>query len=133
MRQFPVITQPSQPYIPPFPPFFPGQGQGQGGYTPPPPPGGGGGQQGAPQTPPPSFTPPRPPSQASLYAVDPGAIRRCLYRYTYVWLRNGRGFWFYPIYVGRNSVAGYRWRPNQYRWSYVGLDLNSIEYFECSF
>lgn len=103
-----------------FPPF----GGGQQGF----PPFGGGQQQGgAPSTPPPSYTPQE---SASLFAVDPGAIRGCLYRFTYVWLNNGSSFWFYPTFVGRDSVAGYRWRG--FRWVYYGTDLRRIRSFRCS-
>jgi hypothetical protein len=110
-----------QPGFPP-PPF----GGGQQGF--PPFGGGGGGQQGgAPSSPPPSYTPQESPS---LYAVDPGAIRGCLYRYTYIWLNNGSSFWFYPTYVGRDSIAGYRWRG--FRWVYYGTDLRRIRSFRCS-
>lgn len=102
------------------PPF----GGGQQGF----PPFGGGQQQGgAPSTPPPSYTPQESPS---LYAVDPGAIRGCLYRFTYIWLNNGSSFWFYPTYVGRDSIAGYRWRG--FRWVYYGTDLRRIRSFRCS-
>lgn len=88
----------------------------------------GGGQQigGAPTSPPPSFIPQQ---SVSLQAVDPGAIRRCLYRFTFIWLNNGRSFWFYPTFVGRNSVAGFRWRGNQ--WVYYGTDLQRIRSFQC--
>lgn len=64
-----------------------------------------------------------------LRAVDPMAIRGCLYKYTYIWLANRQQFWFYPTYVGRDSVAGYRW--NGYKWTYSGLDLKLIESFAC--
>ncbi|HYK72609.1 MAG TPA: hypothetical protein VEV44_05690 [Pseudoneobacillus sp.] len=120
---------PSQPGFP-FPGGFPG---GQPGF----PPGGGtgfpggqpgGGQQGAPTSPPPAFTPQQ--SQATLFAVDPGGIRRCLYRNTYVWLNNGRRFWYYPTFVGRTSVAGWRW-SRRFGWSYFGIDLNQIQSFQC--
>lgn len=121
----PIQPQPQlriTPFNPPgsYPPFFPGMyppGQGQGA------------QLGSPQSPPPSYIPQKP--QYMAYAVDPGGIRGCLYRYTYIWLQNGRGFWFYPVFVGRTSVAGYRWRRNQYRWVYTGIDLNNIDYYEC--
>ncbi|WP_207670916.1 hypothetical protein [Caloramator sp. E03] len=63
-------------------------------------------------------------------AVDTGAIRRCLYRFVYIWLRNGRAFWMYLTFVGRNSIAGWRW--NGRRWVYFGLDTDRIEYFICS-
>ncbi len=88
--------------------------------------------QGAPSGPPPSYIPQlqtRARGGAELYAVDPGAIRGCLYRFTYVWLRNGRSFWFFPTYVGRESIAGYRW--NGYRWNYYGTDLRRITSFQC--
>ncbi|MBO9128327.1 transporter [Bacillus sp. 165] len=119
-----------------FPPgqggFPPGQGgfpPGQGGF----PPGQGGGPpgvQGPPQGPPPSYIPQQ--QQASLFAIDSGGIRRCLYRYTYIWLVNGRSFWFYPVFVGRTSIAGYRWRRKQFRWVYTGFDLSNISSFQCS-
>ncbi|GGA77733.1 hypothetical protein [Ornithinibacillus halotolerans] len=105
---------------------FPGGGPGfPGGGFPGQP--GGGGQQGAPTSPPPSFTPQQP--QFQLFAVDPGAIRGCLFRFTYIWLENGNSFWFYPTFVGRNSVAGFRWRG--FRWVYFGIDLNRVRSFQC--
>src|SRR5699024_10198325 len=66
---------------------------------------------GPPTTPPPNFTPTQP--NFRTFAIDPGAIRGCLFRYTYVWL-NRESFWFYHVFIGRQSVAGYRWRRN--RW-----------------
>ncbi|MGY0693463.1 hypothetical protein ACW2QC_11805 [Virgibacillus sp. FSP13] len=113
-------------------PGFPGGGQsGAPGWGQPSFPGGqgfpGGGQSAsAPTTPPPSFTPEKP--QFQTFAVDPGAIRGCLYRFTYIWL-NRSSFWFFPIYVGRNSVAGFRWYGN--RWSYFGVDLDRVQSFQC--
>jgi hypothetical protein len=107
---------------------FPGGPGGPGGGFP----GGGpgGGQQGggAPTAPPPQFTPQE--TQASAFAVDPGGIRRCLYRYTYVWLNNGNSFWYFPTFVGRNSVAGWRWR-RRWGWVYFGIDLRQIRSFQC--
>jgi hypothetical protein len=107
---------------------FPGQG-GQGGF-----PGQGGGRSStsAPTGPPPSFVPQQPAGArggAQIYAVDPGAIRGCLFRFTYVWLRNGRSFWLFPTFVGRESVAGFRW--NGRRWNYYGTDLDRITSFQC--
>ncbi|WP_153801974.1 transporter [Filobacillus milosensis] len=108
---------PGQPGFPPGQggPGFPGQGPGGG----------------PPQSPPPSFTPQQggQGGQPSLQAVDPGAIRRCLYRYTYIWLDNRQRFWFYPTYVGRRSVSGYRWTG--FFWVYYGVDLNRIDSFQC--
>lgn len=64
-------------------------------------------------------------------AVDPGAIRRCLNQVTHVRLENGQRFWFFPTFVGRRSVAGYRWRSRQHRWEYFGIDLEEIQSFSC--
>lgn len=81
---------------------------------------------GPPTAPPPSFVPTQ---QVSAFAVDPGGIRRCLFRYTYVWLNNGQQFWFYPVFVGRTSVSGYRW--NGFRWLFFGVSLRQIQSFTC--
>ena len=117
------------PGMPGFGPPGRPPGQGQPGFGPPGrPPGQGPGQQ-APSSPPPNTIPAYPSNQ--LFAVDPGAIRGCLYRHTYVWLSRRQGFWFYPVFVGRTSVAGYRWRNRQRRWEYMGIDLNRIERFSC--
>ncbi|UCZ55305.1 hypothetical protein LGQ02_10435 [Bacillus shivajii] len=83
---------------------------------------------GPPTTPPPAFTP-APTADVGLFAVDPGAIRRCMFRYTYVWLTNRQQFWFYPVFVGRRSVAGYRWTG--FSWVYFGIDLRQISSFTC--
>ncbi|MFD1017710.1 hypothetical protein [Thalassobacillus hwangdonensis] len=116
---------------------FPGQGpggfpgQGPGGF---PGQGPGGGQQTAQFPPPPSNYPQFGPQSAggpAVYAVDPGALYGCLYRLTRVRLENGRSFWFYPTFIGRTSVAGFRWRPRQQRWVYFGIDTNRIDRFQC--
>ena len=61
--------------------------------------------------------------------MDPGAIRGCLFRNTFIWLENGRSFWFYPTFVGRRSVSGFRW--NGFMWTYYGTDLDRIASFQC--
>ncbi|MDV6379024.1 hypothetical protein ORD22_12450 [Sporosarcina sp. GW1-11] len=116
---------PGMPGLPSFPgqPGFPGQPNfpnqpGQGG------------QSSAPTTPPPNQIPSYPEFQT--FAVDPGAISGCLYRYTYVWTSRFNGFWFYPTFVGRTSVAGFQWNPRRYRWEYLGIDLQRIDSFRCS-
>lgn len=102
---------------------FPGGGQPNAPF-----PGGGGQGQpvGAPTTPPPAFTPTK--QQFQTYAVDPGAIQGCLYRFTYVWLYRD-SFWFFPVFVGRNSISGFRWTG--YRWTYYGVDLDRVQSFQC--
>jgi len=118
--------QPSFPGPGPFPggpPGFPGPGPFPGGG-----PGGGpgGSQNVAPSSPPPSFIPQQ--NQFQTKAIDPGAIRGCLFRFTYIWLRRD-SFWFYPTFIGRNSISGFRW--NGFRWVLFGTDLNRIESFQC--
>jgi hypothetical protein len=66
---------------------------------------------------------------ASLLAVDPGGIRRCVFRNTYIWMNNGSQFWFFPVFVGPTSIAGFRWTG--LFWMYSGFDLRSIQSFTC--
>lgn len=81
---------------------------------------------GRPGGPPPSFSP-----ELSPYRVDSGSLRYCLYNYTRIRLESGRTFWFYPIYLSRTTVAGYRWINLFNRWVYSGLDLDDIRSFSC--
>lgn len=128
-RIFPGFGPPGRP------PMFPGGGPpffGPGGppQTDGPPffgPGGGPQTGGPPSTPPPAFQPEQP--QVQLFAIDPGAIQRCLFRFTFIWLDNGRSFWYFPTFVGRRSVAGFRW--SGFRWVYFGIDLDRISSFQC--
>jgi hypothetical protein len=145
--EFPVDYEiRTNPFLPGSGPGFPGApgfpGGGPGGFPGPPSsfpgggpggfpgggPGGGPGGQQPPSSPPPSFTPQK--SQVSTFAVDPGGIRRCLFRNTYIWLNNGSSFWFYPIFVGRTSIAGWRWN-RRWGWVYFGINLRSIQSFQC--
>lgn len=115
---------------PPGPPFGPPPGRPPGPPfgSPPGPPGQPPGQMGGPPTaPPPAFMPPE--QEVGVFAVDPGGIRGCLYRNTFIRLTNGQRFWYYPTFVGRTSVAGYRWTG--FRWVYFGIDLRRISSFQC--
>lgn len=136
------LGQLGQPSYPPYDqtgyggyPTTPPSGAGQQpGFGPPPSlvPFPGGGQQqgfgGPPSSPPPSFTP-QVQEGPSLQAVDPGAFYGCLNKYTYVTLTNLRSFWFYPTYIGRTSVAGWRWYGSY--WGYYGMDTRRIRSFQC--
>lgn len=136
------LGQLGQPSYPPYDqtgyggyPTTPPSGAGQQpGFGPPPSlvPFPGGGQQqgfgGPPSSPPPSFTP-QVQEGPSLQAVDPGAFYGCLNKYTYVTLTNRRSFWFYPTYIGRTSVAGWRWYGSY--WGYYGMDTRRIRSFQC--
>ncbi|GAA0300545.1 hypothetical protein GGQ92_001480 [Gracilibacillus halotolerans] len=129
------VTPVSQPGFPfggsnsPFSPFLPGGGGFPGGPSQ----GAGPSQVGPPSTPPPSQIPAAFSSQGaggpSVLAVDPGSIRGCLFRFTFIRLSRFQQFWFYPTFVGRTSVAGYRWTG--FNWVYFGIDLNRIESFTC--
>lgn len=122
-RQFPSLPVPSFPGssgLPSLPgPGFPGP-SGLPGLP---------GSQipQAPTAPPPPFIPQQ--ASASPFAVDPGAIRLCLFRNTFIWLNNGEGFWFYPVFVGPRSVAGFRW--NGWSWMIFGIDTRRIISFTC--
>ena len=85
-------------------------------------------EAGPPTSPPPSAVPQQM-HHAGAYAVDPGSMIRCLHRYTYVWLRGFEQFWFYPTFIGRNSVSGYRWTGH--RWVNYGISLRQIQSFTC--
>jgi len=83
-------------------------------------------QYGPPPGPPPTFIPQQP---VGVFAVDPGAISSCLFRFTFIWPHRQRGFWFYPIFVGPRSIAGFRWTG--FNWLYFGMDLRDIQSFAC--
>jgi hypothetical protein len=114
------------------PGFSPGQGPGfppgQGPGFPPP---GGGAGMGPPAGRPPAFVPPLSSAQQTqgAFAINPGAIRRCMFRYSYIWLNNGQQFWAWLVFVGRDSAAGWRWTG--FNWIYFGIDLNRISSFVC--
>jgi hypothetical protein len=77
-------------------------------------------QYGPPTSPPPPFVPLKP---FNSYIVD------CMYQYTYVWLRNGVQFWFYPISVEYSAVTGYRWTG--FFWVFDGIDPRFIDEVAC--
>lgn len=88
------------------------------------------GQQQAPSSAPPGHIPEYPDKR--LRAVDPGGIAGCLYHYTYIWTSPSNGFWYYPTFVGKKSIAGYRWDARRRRWEYFGIDLQYVDAFRCS-
>ena len=110
----------------------PGRPPGGGpGVNPPPggPPGGGPGMNpppgGPPPAPPPSFSPPIPAAQFSS-----SGISSCLFRNTYLWFWNDRSFWFYPTFIGRQTIFGYRW-SNRRGWIYRVINRSEIRSFQC--
>jgi hypothetical protein len=56
-------------------------------------------------------------------------IRACLNRFTFIWLINGNAFWFYPTFIDRRFVQGFRWRNNG--WQYDRIGINRILFSRC--
>lgn len=59
----------------------------------------------------------------------PRDFHGCINRFTFIWLTNGNNFWFYPVFVGNNSIEGFSWRRN--RWEYDRLLINRILFHIC--
>lgn len=127
----PFRQLPNQPGRPPRPPMGGGMGNFPGGPGVPPgggfPGGHGAGQSGPPKSAPPSFTPQQ--KSGSMLKIDAGSIRPCTFRFVFIWLNNGRGFWAWLTFVGRNSVSGWRWTGR--RWVFFGIDTRRIASFTC--
>lgn len=137
---------------PPFGPPGPGPGRplgppGPGPGRPPGPPGPGPGRPGGqPPSAPPTFTPQLPREEEGQLLSEPSGFRGvggriidfrrrprdfrgCMNRFTYIWLINGNNFWFYPVFIGRNAIEGFRWRRN--RWEYERIFMNRILFHQC--
>lgn len=56
-------------------------------------------------------------------------LKLCTYRYTYLWLRNGKSFWCYPTYIGRNTISGWKWK--NYKWKFFSMSIRRISNFYC--
>ncbi len=56
-------------------------------------------------------------------------LRGCIGRFTYIWLFNGDGFWFFPVNVDDIFVTGFRWRRN--RWVFDRIFIRRISFFRC--
>ena len=63
-------------------------------------------------------------------SIDPGALRGCLYRDTYIRLVNRSSFWFHPTYIDYVSTTGYKWTGAV--WIPWGTDLDQIISFQCT-
>jgi hypothetical protein len=91
----------------------------------------------APRTAPPSFIPEGPSMDQRAFMgpdgqrmfVRPGDFRRCMFRFTFIWLVNGNSFWFFPTFAGRQFVEGFRWRRN--RWEFDRINIRRIFFFRC--
>lgn len=81
-------------------------------------------QPPAPMMAPPNFSPPIPAWQNGARGIS-----GCINRNTYIWLLGGNSFWFFPTFVGRQAVIGFRFRG--FGWIYQRIYLNNIRSFQC--
>lgn len=126
-QNFPMPMGPGPGGFPGGPGGFPGGGPGSF-------PGGGPGSgPGAntpmPMGPPPAFSPQMEQLSRSQSQQGSSGIRRCIYRNTFIWQRNGNSFWFFPTFVSRNVILGFRW--GRFGWVYSSVNRNSILTFQC--
>ena len=94
---------------------------------------------GAPKSPPPNYIPSKNSAGVQSFssggsgiqtmAVSSNSIRFCLYKYTYIWQRNGRSYWTFLLNVDRRSVSGFRWTGRY--WVFFGMNLRRIDAFVC--
>jgi len=134
----PPSGPPSGPQFrpPSGPPFGPPSG----------PPSGPPGQMRQPMGPPPSFTPELPSSERQEFQRGPAEfgtefrgpgfprrrprdLRNCVNRFTFIWLVNGNSFWFFPIFVTREQVIGFRWRRGV--WVSDRINIRRIFFHQC--
>jgi hypothetical protein len=88
-------------------------------------------QQQPPKNPPPTYTPKLSDvAEPNLIIVEFGIISPCIFRYTYLWLKNGQSFWSYLVFISRTSASGWQYKGGQ--WVYFGVDLLNIKNFICS-
>jgi hypothetical protein len=84
-------------------------------------------QGAAPTNPPPSSLPKQ---KTGQFSVDPGALRGCLYRDTYIQLGNRTSFWFHPTYIDYFTTTGFKWNGRE--WIPWRTDLDRIVSFQCT-
>lgn len=88
-------------------------------------------QQQPPKNPPPNYIPNMPAAaESDLTTTGFDTITPCIFKHTYLWLKNGQSFWLYPVVINRTLVSGWRYRGGQ--WLYFTVFLNNIKGFVCS-
>ena len=68
--------------------------------------------------------------QMPFYGQHPSGLQNCIYRFTYMWLRNGDNFWFFLTTVGEERAYGFRFFGG--RWNQYSIALREIVSFHCS-
>lgn len=61
--------------------------------------------------------------------IATNSLKPCLYKYTYIWQRNGFNYWAFLTSINCCSVSGWRWIG--FRWVYFGVDIKRIDSFIC--
>ena len=56
-------------------------------------------------------------------------FRLCAYRYTYLWLKNGKAFWCYPTHITGTIISGWKWK--NYKWKFFSMPVKRINNFYC--
>jgi hypothetical protein len=88
-------------------------------------------QQEPPKNPPPDYTPKIADiAQPNLTSIEFGAISPCIFRMTYLWLKNGLSFWSYLVFINKTIVSGWRYENRQ--WLSFSADLKEIKNYICS-
>lgn len=99
-----------------------------------------------PMGPPPNFTPELPSSERQELLREPAEfgtqfrgsgnqrrrprdLRNCVNRFTFIWLVNGNSFWFFPVFVTREFVIGFRWSRRS--WVPDRLNVRRIFFHQC--
>ena len=68
--------------------------------------------------------------QMHFHGQHPRGLQNCIYRFTYMWLRNGDNFWFFLTTVGEERAYGFRFFGG--RWNQYSIALRDIVSFHCS-
>lgn len=88
-------------------------------------------QQNSPKSPPPKYTPKlSDTAQPKLKAVEFKTISPCIFRMTYLWLKNGMSFWSYITFINRAAASGWRYENEQ--WIPFSVRLSEIKNYLCS-
>ena len=79
-------------------------------------------QGGAPRKSPPNYIPVH---SSKFKNVGYDLLSSNIFSNVFLWLNNGQSFWFFPTFVGRRIISGFRWHVD--RWFFISLSINSID------
>lgn len=75
-----------------------------------------------PPSPPPNYEP-----ENTCLEAHPKFLKNCLHTYIFIWLTDGRSYWFYPTGFDKDMLSGYVW--NRPGWAHVQFEWRQIECF----